>query len=135
MLLITIAARYLFGVPIHGSVVLAFLLSIVFIGANLSVGITVSTVARTQLQAVQMSIFFFLPSLMLSGFMFPFRGMPAWAQALGSVLPLTHYLRLIRGILLKGNGLAESIPHVWPILIFWTVVVMVGLRRYRRTLD
>ena len=135
MLLITGAARFLFDVPMHGSVVLAFLLSIVFIGANLSVGITVSTVARTQLQAVQMSIFFFLPSLMLSGFMFPFRGMPAWAQALGSVLPLTHYLRLIRGILLKGNGLMDSIPHVWPMLIFWTVIVAVGLRRYRQTLD
>ena len=135
MLLITVAARFLFDVPIHGSVILTFLLSIVFIGANLSVGVTVSTVARNQLQAVQMSIFFFLPSLLLSGFMFPFRGMPAWAQTIGSILPLTHYLRLIRGILLKGNGLAESIPHVWPILLFWTVVVAVGLRRYRQTLD
>jgi ABC-2 type transport system permease protein len=135
MLLITVAAKFLFDVPMHGSVVLAFLLSIVFIGANLSVGVTVSTVVRTQLQAVQMSIFFFLPSLMLSGFMFPFRGMPAWAQALGSVLPLTHYLRMIRGILLKGNGFADSIEHVWPVLLFWTVVVAVGLRRYRQTLD
>ena len=135
MLLITVAARFLFDVPMHGSVILAFLLSIVFIGANLSVGVTVSTVVRTQLQAVQMSIFFFLPSLMLSGFMFPFRGMPAWAQALGSTLPLTHYLRMIRGILLKGNGLADSIEHVWPVLLFWTVVVVIGLRRYRQTLD
>jgi ABC-2 type transport system permease protein len=97
--------------------------------------VTISTVARNQLQAVQMSIFFFLPSLLLSGFMFPFRGMPAWAQTLGSVLPLTHYLRLIRGILLKGNGLAESIHTVWPILLFWLVIVAVGLKRYRQTLD
>jgi len=135
MTLITVAARFLFGVPMHGSVILVFLLSLVFIGANLSVGVTVSTVARNQLQAVQMSIFFFLPSLLLSGFMFPFRGMPIWAQTIGSVLPLTHYLRLIRGILLKGNGLTESIPHVWPILIFWMIVIVVGLKRYRQTLD
>jgi ABC-type multidrug transport system, permease component len=135
MILIIVAARFLFGVPMHGSVTLVFILSIVFIGANLSVGVTISTVARNQLQAVQMSIFFFLPSLLLSGFMFPFRGMPAWAQTLGSVLPLTHYLRLIRGILLKGNGLAESIHTVWPILLFWLVIVAVGLKRYRQTLD
>lgn len=135
MTLITVAARFLFNVPMHGSIPMAFLLSLVFIGANLSVGVTVSTVARNQLQAVQMSIFFFLPSLLLSGFMFPFRGMPVWAQTIGSVLPLTHYLRLIRGILLKGNGLMDSLHHVWPILLFWTVIVMVGLKRYRRTLD
>ncbi|MDC0335352.1 ABC transporter permease [Pseudodesulfovibrio sp.] len=135
MILITVAARFLFDVPMHGNVPLAFLLSLIFIGANLSVGVTVSTVARNQLQAVQMSIFFFLPSLLLSGFMFPFRGMPIWAQTIGSILPLTHYLRLIRGIFLKGNGLADSIHHVWPILIFWCVVVIIGLKRYRRTLD
>ncbi|MBU4193251.1 MAG: ABC transporter permease [Proteobacteria bacterium] len=135
MALITVAARFLFGVPMHGSVPLVFALSIVFIGANLSVGVTISTVARNQLQAVQMSILFFLPSLLLSGFMFPFRGMPQWAQAVGSILPLTHYLRLIRGILLKGNGLAESLHAVWPILLFWLVVVALGLKRYRRTLD
>lgn len=135
MTLITVAARFLFGVPMHGSVTLAFLLSIAFIGANLSVGVTVSSIARNQLQAVQMSIFFFLPSLLLSGFMFPFRGMPVWAQTIGSILPLTHYLRLIRGILLKGNGFTESIHHVWPILLFWIIVVMAGLKLYRRTLD
>lgn len=135
MALITIAARFLFNVPMHGSIILAFALSLLFIGANLSVGVTISTVARNQLQAVQMSIFFFLPSLLLSGFMFPFRGMPLWAQSIGSILPLTHYLRLIRGILLKGNGMTESIPHVWPMLIFWAVIVIIGLKRYRRTLD
>ncbi|WP_285905788.1 ABC transporter permease [Pseudodesulfovibrio pelocollis] len=135
MTLIIAAARFLFDVPMHGSVLLTFALSIIFIGANLSVGVTISTMARNQLQAVQMSIFFFLPSLLLSGFMFPFRGMPEWAQAVGSILPLTHYLRLIRGILLKGNGLAESLHAVWPILLFWLVVVALGLKRYRRTLD
>ncbi|SOB58770.1 Mannose-1-phosphate guanyltransferase [Pseudodesulfovibrio profundus] len=133
--LIVGAAWFLFGVPMHGSVLLVFALSLVFIAANLSVGVTVSTIVRNQLQAVQMSMFFFLPSLLLSGFMFPFRGMPEWAQTLGSVLPLTHYLRLIRGILLKGNGIAESLHHVWPIAVFWLLIVLVGLKRYRRTLD
>ncbi len=133
--LIMAAAVLLFGVPMHGSVILLVVLSLVFIGANLSVGVTFSTVARNQLQAVQVSIFFFLPSLMLSGFMFPFRGMPGWAQAIGSVLPLTHYLRLVRGIVLKGNGLVDSLPHVWPMAVFWVVVVIIGLKRYRKTLD
>ncbi|MEF2145305.1 MAG: ABC transporter permease [Desulfovibrionaceae bacterium] len=135
VLLILAAAKLLFGVPMHGSIVLLLLLTLIFIGANLSVGVTVSTVARNQLQAVQMSIFFFLPSLLLSGFMFPFRGMPQWAQYIGSVLPLTHYLRLARGILLKGNGLETSLVHAWPILLFWAVVVAVGLKRFRQTLD
>jgi ABC-2 type transport system permease protein len=135
MALITVAARFLFGVPMQGSVPLVFTLSLIFIGANLSVGVTISTVARNQLQAVQMSIFFFLPSLLLSGFMFPFRGMPGWAQTIGSILPLTHYLRLIRGILLKGNGLIDSLHAVWPILLFWLVIIVVGVKRYRRTLD
>lgn len=133
--LITVAAKFLFNVPMHGSILLVFLFSVAFIGANLSVGVTISTIVRNQLQAVQMSIFFFLPSLLLSGFMFPFLGMPRWAQAIGSILPLTHYLRLIRGILLKGNGLSESIHHLWPILLFWAIVVVIGLKRYRKTLD
>ena len=133
--LITVAAKFLFDVPMHGSIPLVFAFSIAFIGANLSVGVTISTIARNQLQAVQMSIFFFLPSLLLSGFMFPFLGMPKWAQAIGSVLPLTHYLRLIRGILLKGNGFSEAVHHMWPILLFWFVIVVIGLKRYRRTLD
>ncbi|WFS60875.1 ABC transporter permease [Pseudodesulfovibrio thermohalotolerans] len=133
--LIITTANLLFGVPMHGSIPLVFALSLIFIGANLSVGVTISTAVRNQLQAVQVSIFFFMPSLLLSGFMFPFRGMPQWAQWIGSVLPLTHYLRLIRGILLKGNGWEESMIHVWPILLFWLVIVAIGLKRYRRTLD
>ncbi len=135
MTLIILAARFLFGVPLRGSVVPVFVLSLVFIAANLSVGVTLSTVAKNQLQAVQMSVFFFLPSLLLSGFMFPFRGMPDWAQAVGSLLPLTHYLRLVRGILLKGNGALESLTHVWPIALFLVFVITVGMRRYRKTLD
>lgn len=135
MTLIILAAKFLFGVPLRGSVLAVFVLSLVFIAANLSIGVTLSTIAKNQLQAVQMSVFFFLPSILLSGFMFPFRGMPGWAQIIGSVLPLTHYLRLVRGILLKGNGPVESLPHVWPIALFLVAVISVGLRRYRKTLD
>jgi ABC-2 type transport system permease protein len=133
--LILTAARFLFRVPLQGSLPLVFALSLIFIGANLSVGVTFSTLAKNQLQAVQMSVFFFLPSLLLSGFMFPFRGMPDWAQCIAQILPLTHYLRIVRGILLKGNGLTEAWPHTWPILVFWLGVVAVGLARYRKTLD
>ena len=82
-----------------------------------------------------MAFFFFLPSILLSGFMFPFRGMPDWAQNLGSVLPLTHFLRIVRGILLKGNGPLEILPHLWPMLLFLTVALMIGVKRYRQTLD
>ncbi|WP_432735835.1 ABC transporter permease [Maridesulfovibrio sp. FT414] len=135
MMLIMVASVFLFHVPLNGNPLIVFTYSAVFIAANLTVGVTISTVARNQLQAVQMSIFFFLPSLLLSGFMFPFRGMPDWAQGIGSVLPLTHYLRLVRGVLLKGTGWEESLYHLWPILLFWLVVVTVGLKRFRRTLD
>jgi ABC-2 type transport system permease protein len=133
--LILIAARLLFDVPIMGNLALLYLVALLFIAANLAVGITFSTVARNQLQAVQMTIFFFLPSLLLSGFMFPFRGMPEWAQAMGSVLPLTYFLRVVRGVMLKGNGLAEIAPDVWPIALFMLVAMVVAIKRYRQTLD
>ena len=133
--LILLAAWLAFGVPMQGSLLLLMGCVLVFVAANLAVGLTLSTIARNQMQAMQMSFFFFLPSLLLSGFMFPFRGMPDWAQVLGSLLPLTHFLRIVRGILLKGNGVAETLPHVWPIALFMLVVVLLGLKRYRRTLD
>jgi ABC-2 type transport system permease protein len=133
--LILIAARFLFRVPILGNVGLLLAWMLLFIAANLAVGITFSTVARNQLQAVQLSFFFFLPSILLSGFMFPFRGMPVWAQYLGEILPLTHFLRLVRGILLKGSGVAETWPHAWPIALFVVVMLTVGIKRYRQTLD
>jgi ABC-2 type transport system permease protein len=82
-----------------------------------------------------MTFFFFLPSLLLSGFMFPFRAMPVWAQHIGELLPLTHFLRMVRGILLKGNGLAELLPELWPLLAFLGVTSTIALLRYRRTLD
>ena len=133
--LIILAALLLFEVPMQGNPLLLYLAVLVFIAANLSLGITFSTIARNQLQAMQMTFFFFLPSILLSGFMFPFRGMPDWAQALGSLLPLTHFLLLVRGIMLKGNGLADLAPHLWPILAFMLAVIGIGLALYRRTLD
>jgi ABC-2 type transport system permease protein len=133
--LILLAARFLFRVPMRGSVPLLLGVMFVFILANLAMGITFSTLARNQLQAVQMAFFFFLPNILLSGFMFPFRGMPGWAQALGEVLPLTHFIRIVRGILLKGNGPAEIAPEVWPIALFVVGMLTLAVKRYRQTLD
>src|SRR5205814_5477762 len=116
--LILVAAHFLFHVPMVGNLGLLLAAAFVFIAANLAMGITFSTVARNQLQAMQMSFFFFLPSLLLSGFMFPFRGMPRWAQMVGEILPLTHFLRIVRGIALKGDGIAEVGAHLWPIALF-----------------
>ena len=133
--LIIVCALALFEVPMQGSYLLLYFVVLVFIAANLTLGITFSSIARNQLQAMQMTFFFFLPSILLSGFMFPFRGMPEWAQWIGSVLPLTHFLQLVRGIMLKGNGLAELWPQIWPILVFMLAVILIGLGFYKRTLD
>ena len=133
--LILLAARYLFQVPMVGSVPLLAAVMFVFIVANLAIGITFSTIAKNQLQAMQMGFFFFLPSILLSGFMFPFRGMPVWAQYLGEVLPLTHFLRIVRGVLLKGNDLATIAPEIGPIALFAVVVLAIALKRFRQTLD
>lgn len=135
MTLVLLAAKFIFDVPIVGSVPLLVALTFVFLVANLSVGITFSTIAKNQLQAVQMSFFFFLPSLLLSGYMFPFRGMPEWAQHIGECLPLTHFLRIVRGILLKGNGIAECLPDLWPIALFTLAALTLAVKRYRQTLD
>ncbi|MEY4939707.1 MAG: hypothetical protein RIQ93_1442 [Verrucomicrobiota bacterium] len=133
--LILIASHLLFHVPMVGSLVLVYAVSLLFIAANLAVGVTFSAIAKNQLQAVQMAFFFFLPSILLSGFMFPFRGMPIWAQWIGSILPNTHFLRIVRGILLKGNGLEDIAPEIWPLLIFLVVAMGIGVKRYRQTLD
>jgi ABC-2 type transport system permease protein len=133
--LILLASKFLFNVPIVGSVPLLLVLTFFFIVANLAVGITFSTIAKNQLQAVQMAFFFFLPSLLLSGYMFPFRGMPGWAQDIGEILPLTHFLRVVRGILLKGNGFVEIAPDLWPIALFLVMMLAIGIKRYRQTLD
>jgi len=133
--LVLAAARYVFDVPFQGSLALLYLVVLLFIAANLALGITFSSLARNQLQSMQMTFFFFLPSILLSGFMFPFRGMPEWAQWIGNLLPLTHFLVLVRGILLKGIGIGELWPAVWPIVAFMVVVTGIGLAFYRRTLD
>ncbi|MBI1207877.1 MAG: ABC transporter permease subunit [Azospirillum sp.] len=135
VLVVLLAARFLFGVPMIGSLWLLSGSVLLFIAANLAVGFTFSTIAMNQLQAMQMSFFFFLPSILLSGYMFPFRGMPDWAQAIGSVLPVTHFLRIVRGILLKGNGVHEVLPDLWPIALFLVLVTVIALKRYRQTLD
>jgi ABC-2 type transport system permease protein len=135
VILILLAAYFLFHVPINGSIALLLLSTFPFIVANLSVGITFSTLAKNQLQATQLTYFFFLPSMLLSGFMFPFYGMPQWAQYLGNTLPLTYYLRIVRGIMLKGNGFMETWPSIWPIIVFMFIALIVGVLRYRETLD
>src|SRR5688572_22374469 len=132
---ILVAAHFLFHVPMHGSIPLLLLAAFVFIAANLAMGITFSTVAKNQLQAMQMTFFVFLPSILLSGFMFPFRGMPHWAQVVGEALPLTHFLRIVRGILLKGNDMTDVALELWPIALFAAVMLTIGIKRYRQTLD
>jgi ABC-2 type transport system permease protein len=135
MTIILSAARYLFDVPIFGSVWLLIVLSTLFAASNLAVGYTFSTVAQNQLQAVQMTFFFFLPNFLLSGYAFPFRGMPGWAQAIGEALPLTHFIRIVRGIMLKGNGLGDMQMDVLALFIFMMAAMGLALLRFRRTLD
>lgn len=133
--LILAFAWLLFHVPMRGSIGLLLLCTLPFIAANLSVGLTFSSIANNQLQAMQMAFFFFLPSILLSGFMFPFYGMPQWAQWIGRALPLTYFLRIVRGVILKGNDFWLVWPDVWPMLVFMTIVLFVAWKRYRRTLD
>ena len=125
----------LFGVPIFGSLPLLAFLSTLFIAANLAIGYTFSTIAQTQLQAMQMSMMFLLPSMLLSGFMFPFAGMPAWAQWIGECIPLTHYLRIVRAIMLKGSTLFELQQDSLALGGLMIVVMAIAVTRFRRTLD
>ncbi len=132
---ILLMARYVFAVPMLGSLGLLSAALTIYIIANLAIGYTFSTVARNQLQAMQMTLFFVLPAVMLSGFAFPFMGMPAWARWIGEVLPATHFLRIVRGILLKGNGASEIWPDVWPLALFTLGAAAIALLRFRKTLD
>lgn len=134
-LLILVMSRFMFHVPMEGSIGLLLFLCLPFIAANLAMGLTFSTLAQNQLQAVQSAMFFFLPSILLSGFMFPFRGMPEWAQWIGSTLPLTHFLIIVRGIMLKGNGFFDVWQETIPILLFMVFVLAVSFKRFRKTLD
>jgi ABC-2 type transport system permease protein len=133
--IILIAAKFLFGVPVVGSVIALYIVLFLFVAANLTVGITLSSLAKNQLQAMQLTFFYFLPNMLLSGFMFPFRGMPEWAQTIGHALPLTYFNRLARGILLKGNSWPDLWPDIWPLFVFTAIVMTIAVRTYRRTLD
>jgi len=133
--IVLIAAALLFRIPFTGSF-LAFLIAVtLFILANLMLGYLISTAARTQMQAMQMTFFIFLPSMLLSGFMFPFRAMPGWAQAIGEALPITHFLRIVREIVLKNAGFADIAGDLWPLTLILFVLATLALLRFRRTLD
>jgi ABC-2 type transport system permease protein len=125
----------LFGVPLLGSLTVLALLSVLFITTNLSIGYTFSTLAQNQLQAMQMSLMFFLPNILLSGFMFPFAGMPGWAQWIGETLPLTHYIRIIRAIMLKGATPSELQFDTIALAALMLVAMVIAITRFRRTLD
>jgi ABC-2 type transport system permease protein len=133
--IILLVAKFVFGVPMIGSLSLLAVALAFYITANLAVGYTFSTIAQNQLQAMQMTMFFLMPAILLSGFAFPFEGMPVWARWIGEVLPATHFLRIVRGILLKGNGLGEIWPDLWPLILFMFAAGSVALARFRRTLD
>jgi ABC-2 type transport system permease protein len=133
--LIVIAAVTLFGVPILGSLSLLAVLSTLFIATNLSIGYTFSTLAQNQLQAIQMAMMYFLPNMLLSGFMFPFAGMPLWAQYVGETLPLTHYVRIVRAIMLKGASLAELHTDTLALVGLMLLAMTIAVTRFRRTLD
>ena len=133
--IILLAAAAMFHVPFEGSLLTLYVAALLFIAANLTVGISLSSLAQNQLQAMQLTMFYFLPNILLSGFLFPFQGMPGWARFIGNLLPLTHFNRLIRGILLKGNGWPDLWTDMWPIAIFMFLVLFLAVRFYRRTLD
>lgn len=129
------AARLIFDVPFAGQFWVLALGVAIFVLANLALGFTFSTIAQSQMQAMQLTFFFFLPSLLLSGFMFPFRGMPSWAQNVGEVFPLTHFLRVVRGVMLKGAGLSETQTELYAMAVFTLVAATIAMLRYRQTLD
>jgi ABC-2 type transport system permease protein len=125
----------LFGVPLEGGWAALAIGMLLFIVGSLALGLLISTVARNQLQAMQMSVFYFLPSILLSGFLFPFRGMPVWAQWLGTILPVTHMLRVVRGSVLKGVGLGDQLANLGALALFVVVVAGIAIKQYRTTLD
>lgn len=128
-------ANYLFLIPILGNIGLLFASIILFIICNLSMGFLISTVAKNQAQALQMSLLVLMPSIIMSGFMFPFQGMPAWAQAIGQCIPLTYFVRIVRGIMLKGAGFIDILPHLYPLCIIVLVLTFITMKAYKNTLD
>ena len=135
VLVILTAAKILFGVPFEGSVALFAMATLLFITVNLALGFTFSTIAQNQLQAMQMSFFFLMPSILLSGFAFPFRGMPEWAQAIGEVLPVTHFLRVVRALMLKGASFDQIAGEIASLSLMLVIVAVIAVSRYRVTLD
>jgi ABC-2 type transport system permease protein len=135
VVVVLVASKLLFSIPFQGSLPLLLSAILVFVLALVLLGYTISTIARTQMQALQLTFFFFLPSILLSGFMFPYRGMPGWAQALGEILPLTHFLRITRAVMLKGAEMPAIGTEVLALTIFVAVFAGLALMRFRRTLD
>jgi ABC-2 type transport system permease protein len=135
ILIILVSSALFFDLPMRGSIPLLLVALGFFIAGNLALGITYSTVSANQMQAMQFAQLTLMPSFLLSGFMFPFRGMPLWAQYVGEVFPTTHAMRIVRGMLLKGNGLDDILPELWPLALFALVVIMIAVRFYRETLD
>tara|TARA_R110000868_G_scaffold120773_4_gene320624 strand:+ start:2548 stop:3663 length:1116 start_codon:yes stop_codon:yes gene_type:complete len=135
ILIMLAGARYLFGVPFMGGWLAFVVASALFVLVNLALGFLFSTVARSQMQAMQLTMFIFMPSFLLSGFMFPFAAMPHWAQAIGQAIPTTHFIRVVRAVMLKGAGLGDVWPHIWPLIVIFLVIATIAMRRYRRTLD
>jgi ABC-2 type transport system permease protein len=133
--IVLVAGELLFKVPVRGSLVDLYLAALLFIAASLGLGLLISTVARTQFQAMQLTVFTFLPSILLSGFMFPFDGMPRFAQELGELLPLTHFIRLVRGIQLRGADLNGLLPDVWPLLVFFGLTMTLAVLKFHKRLD
>ncbi|MGV6816049.1 MAG: ABC transporter permease [Thiotrichales bacterium] len=133
--LILLLGKLLFQVPVTGALRDVYFSALIFIAANLTLGLLISTLAKTQFQAMQMTFFFFLPSILLSGFMFPFDGMPRPAQWLAEFLPLTHFVRLIRGILLRGASLFDMTPEIYALLMFMTVTLILAVLRFKKRLD
>ena len=133
--IILLAALILFHVPFMGHLYALYGVALLFVAANLTVGITLSSLAKNQLQAMQMTVFYFLPNLLLSGFMFPFQGMPKWAQTIGNILPLTYFNRLVRNIFLQGGDWGDLWPNIWPMMVFTAVVMAIATKFYRKTLD
>lgn len=133
--MIVVAARYVFDVPIIGSIIVLYAVTLFFIAGNIAIGITLSSFAKNQMQSMQLTQMILLPSIFLSGFMFQFAGMPLWAQYIGQMIPLTYFIRLIRAIMLKGSGFMDLWPNIWPLLLIDVIVLIIGTKFYRKTLD
>lgn len=133
--MVMLIARFLFGIPIFGSVTILLLCSLLFIICNLAIGFLISTVAKNQTQALQMSVFVIMPSIIMTGFMFPFEGMPTWAQTIGKGIPLTYFLQIARGIMLKGANFVDIMPHLWPLALIVLILTAITMKVYKNTLD